>query len=298
MTALPGTPAIQNAIPMAYFGTTLFAAPGLGMIAGSIMLAGGLTWLNWRGARAEGPSDIVTRQTAPKLPLIVAALPIPVAVGLNLLLSTSVLPATDLSYLRSAAWGATEPQALIGLWSIMISLTVAILLALGLGWRGLTSPRRALTKGAEAALLPLFNTAALVGFGSVIANLPAFDQIAATVDDLGGNALVSLAIAASLLAGLTGSASGGMSIALATLGDDYALRAQGEGISPDLMHRVVSLSTGGLDALPHNGAVITLLSIAGLSHRKAYPDIFVVAVLIPLLALVVVIAMGLAFGSF
>src|ERR1700751_4593984 len=51
MSALPGTPAIQNAIPMPFFGTTPLAAPGLGIIASAIMLAFGLWWLG----RAAAP---------------------------------------------------------------------------------------------------------------------------------------------------------------------------------------------------------------------------------------------------
>jgi H+/gluconate symporter-like permease len=97
---------------------------------------------------------------------------------------------------------------------------------------------------------------------------------------------------------MTGSASGGMSIALATLGDTYLQMGQDAGIAPALLHRVTAVATGGLDALPHNGAVITLLTICGLTHRDAYGDIAVVAVVIPILALILLIVLGTAFGSF
>ena len=114
----------------------------------------------------------------------------------------------------------------------------------------------------------------------------------------GDNPLISLAVAVNVLAGMTGSASGGMSIALDTLGEIYVTMARDAGISLDLMHRVTSVATGGLDSLPHNGAVITLLAITGLGHREAYKDIFMVAVLIPILALVLLIVLGTLFGSF
>jgi H+/gluconate symporter-like permease len=133
----------------------------------------------------------------------------------------------------------------------------------------------------------------------VIASLAAFTVIRDWVVTLGGaNPLVSLALATNLLAGMTGSASGGMSIALSTLGDTYLQMGEAAGISPELLHRVTAVATGGLDALPHNGAVITLLTICGLTHREAYKDIAVVAVLIPIIALVVLIALGTWFGSF
>jgi H+/gluconate symporter-like permease len=153
--------------------------------------------------------------------------------------------------------------------------------------------------GADAAMKPIFNTACLVGFGSVVAALPGFGVIGANLVAFGdGNPLISLALATSVLAGLTGSASGGMSIALTTLGATYLEMATAAGIAPDLLHRVTAVATGGLDTLPHNGAVITLLAVCGRSHREAYPDIAAVAVAGPLLALAVMIALGSVFGSF
>jgi H+/gluconate symporter-like permease len=65
-----------------------------------------------------------------------------------------------------------------------------------------------------------------------------------------------------------------------------------------LLHRVVALATGGLDTLPHNGAVVTLLGICAMTHRQAYGDIFAVAVVVPLIACAVVIALGSLFGTF
>jgi H+/gluconate symporter-like permease len=159
--------------------------------------------------------------------------------------------------------------------------------------------KRTLDDGASASVLPLFNTASLVGFGAVVASLPAFELIRDMVLGIApGNPLISLSIAVNMLAGITGSASGGMSIALQTLGDTYRTLAQTAGISPELMHRVTSIATGGLDSLPQNGAVITLLTICKLTHRQSYGDIFMVAVAVPILALVVVIALGTVFGSF
>ncbi|MEM8754196.1 MAG: GntP family permease, partial [Pseudomonadota bacterium] len=103
---------------------------------------------------------------------------------------------------------------------------------------------------------------------------------------------------ASILAGLTGSASGGMSIALDTLGARYLDQALAEGVDPSALHRIVALATGGLDALPHNGAVVTLLGIGGLTHREAYGPIFVVAVVVPVAALGAALVLATWFGSF
>jgi len=101
--------------------------------------------------------------------------------------------------------------------------------------------------------------------------------------------LVSEAIAVNVMAGITGSASGGLGIALPALGSTYLALAAAAGLSPDVLHRVAALASGGLDTLPHNGAVITLLGICQLTHRESYADIFVVSVVVPLIVLAVVI---------
>jgi H+/gluconate symporter-like permease len=165
--------------------------------------------------------------------------------------------------------------------------------------RRLPSWRETVDAGASAAVLPIFNTASQVGYGAVIASLAGFALIRDAVLGLSpGNPLISLSVAVNVLAGITGSASGGMSIALSTLGQTYLELGQAAGIAPELLHRVTAIATGGLDALPHNGAVITLLSICGLTHRQSYADIFVVAVAVPLVSLAVVVTLGSVFGSF
>ncbi|MCC3750995.1 MAG: hypothetical protein LLP51_06330 [Halorhodospira halophila] len=220
-------------------------------------------------------------------------------IGLNLLFTSLVIPAMETGYLAEPRFGATTIDALRGVWSITGALVIAILVLILTNLSRLRALTATLDSGANASLLPIFNTASLVGFGTVIASLAAFETISGWVTAIGGdNPLISLAVAVNVLAGMTGSASGGMSIALATLGDSYLAMGQAAGISPELMHRVTAVATGGLDALPHNGAVITLLSICGLTHRQAYLDIAVVAMLVPLIALVFLITVGSIFGTF
>lgn len=305
MSALPGTPAIQNAIPMPYFGTNAFAAPGLGILAAAVMAIGGLIYLHLASLRPAFQADQAEPQAADISmdgsdgPLVFfAALPVVLVIALNFLLSKLVFPVLDLSYLASSEWGDLAPGAVIGIWSLILSLTASILALIVLMWSRLETPVTSIGEGAEAALLPLFNTASLVGFGAVVAGLPAFAAVIALIDDLPGGPVLGLAASTSLLAGITGSASGGMSIALEALGAQYLQQALALGISPELLHRVTTLATGGLDALPHNGAVITLLGIGGLSHKQAYGPIFVVAVLIPVAALATVLILSSILGSF
>lgn len=347
MTALPGTPAIQNAIPNPFFGTNAFAAPVLGIIAGVIMLGGGMAWLTWRARQAaaagegydNGPlmqagntgtvvsgagghggsadvdrdldpgsepsgaeaddSGVATRTRAPKVrtPFAVAMAPILVVIVLNYVLVNYVFPAMDTSYLSQKAYGATDLKTVGGIWAIIAALVAACVLILAINWRRLEDTKRSINEGTMGSLLPIFNTASEVGYGAVIASLPAFAMIRDAVLGISGNPVINLAVAVNVLAGITGSASGGMSIALQTLGATFRDQAVAQGISLEFMHRVTAISSGGFDALPHNGAVITLLAITGLSHKQSYKDIGVVAVVVPVIALIVIIAIGTVFGG-
>ena len=331
MSALPGTPAIQNAIPMPFFGTTPFAAPGLGIIAAVIMLSFGLWWLGRAEAAAhragEGygdtlvapdaaADDLLVRErttTASSFDpvemhhgqrceqdssILVAILPLLVVILVNLAMSMLVLPRLDTSFLAEAQWGGKPLSAVSGIWSVIVALTSAIALLIALNHRRLTALRDTVDAGANASVLPVLSVASLVGFGSVVAAMPAFEAVRDWVLSIEGGLLVSLAVATNILAALTGSASGGMSIALDALGATYLQQAVELGIDPALLHRVAVIAAGTLDSLPHNGAVVTLLAVCGSTHRKSYLDIVMVAIVGAVIALVAVIVLGSLFGSF
>ena len=288
MTALPGSPAIQNAIPIPFFGTNGFAAPGLGLLAASIMLGGGLTWLLRRAAPARAGGEGYGQ---------LALLPLVLVVGVNALFTYLVFPALDLSFMAER-FASLDPSRLTGLWALLIALLVActtlVLTRLG-HWHDL---KHTINQGVFGFMLPLFNTASEVGYGAVIASLAGFGLIRDAVLRVSDNPLVSEAIAMNVLAGITGSSSGGLSIALKTLGEDYLRMAEAASISPELLHRVAVMAAGGMDTLPHCGAIITLLAICKLNHRQSYADIAAVTILFPLPALVLVIVLGTVFGSF
>jgi H+/gluconate symporter-like permease len=359
MTAVPGTPQIQNAIPAPFFGTDAFAAPFLGIIAALIMFGGGTAWLMVRSKRLvaagetylpaepdgngggllgrfgrktskdtpdrEGGSpggagtggsssrrsgggtatlmdsevDMATDQAKlPRPGALIAFLPIVVVIAVNYVLVTWVFPAMDTDYLSSDAYGNTDVETVGGIWAIVVALVVSSLLVVATNLSRFGDLKASVNDGSMGSFLPIFNTASEVGYGAVIASLPAFKVVRDSVLGISNNPVVSLAVAVNVLAGITGSASGGMSIALQTLGEQFRGLAEDQGISLELMHRVTTLAAGGFDALPHNGAVITVLAICGLNHRQSYKDIFVVAVAIPVVALSVVITLGSLFGGF
>ena len=308
MTALPGTPAIQNAIPMPVFGTSAFAAPGLGLVAALVMFFGGMYWLSRRirlarmvgenyGESDEGVDDRDVRFGA--MPLWSALLPLILVVLLNYLFTAVVIPGWETSYLATERFGATDLPTVLGLWSIIAAITIAICCLLFLHRKRLPGPVETINKGTMGSLLPIFNTASEVGYGATISSLASFvvikDGIVGVFPEW---PLISESISINLLAGITGSASGGLSIALEALGDSYLALAETANISPELLHRVATLASGGFDTLPHNGAVITLLAICGLTHRQSYLDIFAVALVVPFLATAGVVVLGTLFGAF
>jgi H+/gluconate symporter-like permease len=332
MSALPGTPAIQNAIPMPFFGTTPLAAPGLGIIAAAIMLGFGLWWLGRAesAARRKGegfggappiPADLSTddqlvrerattaREFDPaeiqhghhtKLPppILLAALPLFVVVSVNVFVSLIILPRLDVSFLAEQRWGATSLSAVGGVWAVVTALAAAIATVIVINYRRLTTLRETMDAGANASVLPVLSVASLVGFGAVVAALPAFGVVRDWLLSIEGGPLVSLAVTTNVLAALTGSASGGLTIALDALGETYMRIAAASGIDPALLHRIAVIGAGTLDSLPQNGAVVTLLAVCGSTHGESYFDIIMAAIVGPLIALAAVIAIGSAVGSF
>jgi H+/gluconate symporter-like permease len=217
---------------------------------------------------------------------------------MNALMSLVVLPRLDFSFLAEEKWGGTSLSAVAGVWSVAVALAAAILTLVLANRRRLPALRESMDAGANASVLPILTVGSLVGFGAVVASLPGFVVVREWVLSIEGGPLVSLAVATNVLAALTGSASGGMAIALDALGSTYMRLAAEHGIDPALLHRVAVIGSGTLDTLPHNGAVVTLLAVCGTTHRESYLDIVMVAVVSAIIALVVVIALGSVFGSF
>jgi H+/gluconate symporter-like permease len=294
MTALPGTPQIQNAIPMPFFGTTVYAAPIIGLIGAAVMFGGGMFWLTRRSKKAmaagegygEHKGENIKEVDQSKLPKFAASIvPILLVLIVNYILGKYVFAKMDGSYLKD--FGNISPSKVIGIWSLVASLVISIVVSVIIFWKNFDSVKDTLNKGALGSLLAIANTASEVGYGNVIKTLGAFAILQAGILAIPGSPLVSLAASTSILAGITGSASGGMSIALGILGETYLQKAQVLGINPQVLHRIAAMACGGLDTLPHNGAVITLLGITGLTHKDSYLDIGMVTLVIPLIAVIV-----------
>jgi H+/gluconate symporter-like permease len=312
MDALPGTPQIQNIIPTTFFGTDTWAAPVLGTLGGVFILLVGLAYLDWRrrvaARNGEGYGDAATLVNEPVAfaggrlahPLV-AILPLLLVGIVNKLLTlwipmhygdnASFVPAV----IGSPAPVVQEVSKVAAIWAVEGALLAGIACVLLFAWKPVKASFAEGSKSAvSGALLAGMNTASEYGFGAVIAALPGFLVVANALGSI-PNPLVNEAVTVTALAGITGSASGGMSIALAAMADTFIANANAAGIPMEVLHRVAAMASGGMDTLPHNGAVITLLAVTGLSHRQAYKDIFAVTC-IKTLAVFVVIGLFYGFG--
>ena len=322
MDALPGTPQIQNVIPINFFKTDIYAAPTLGIIGAIFVLVLGLVYLESRRRKAEkagegyygfgaenaaaaekleanevAAPDLTSQQSV--LKQILAFVPL-ILVGVTNKLFITYIPkwypnGFDFSAIGLKAY-TVDVTAMAAIWAIIMALVVGIISSLFYDWKRVTKNfKEGLNTAIGGSLLATMNTGAEYGFGGIIAALPGFAKISDGISGTFTNPLVNGAVTTSTLAGMTGSASGGMGIALGAMADKYNQAIAAANIPPEVMHRVVAMASGGMDTLPHNGAVITLLAVTGLTHKQSYKDIFAVTV-IKTLAVFFVIALYTIFG--
>lgn len=280
MTALPGSPQTQNLIPMDYFNTTPTAGPIMGLVATAFILGIGYSYLLWRQKNfiAKGEYFIEPEKKG----------------NADAESETKSLPNPFISFLPLITVIATLN---IFNWDIIVSLLAGIIIAMVTNPKSYKGFTTSMNTGATSSITAIINTSAAVGFGSIVKAVPGFQNLTQMILNIKGSPLVSEAVAVNLLAGATGSASGGMGIALEALGEKYYQLAISTGISAEAFHRVASLSSGGLDTLPHNGAVLTLLAVTGMTHKDSYIDIGVTSLLLPVLSSIPAIILA-SFGIY
>ncbi len=246
---------------------------------------------NAAAAEAKAPAD----PTEPSF--AVAITPVIAVIALNYVFAEWLIPRLDTGFLAQPRYGSATIGAVAGLWSIVLAVAAACVIVVALNRRRFRDLLATVNQGTLGSMLPMLNVASEVGYGSVVASLPAFVVIRNALTSVASDPVWSVFITVNVLAGITGSASGGLSIALASLGDFFVNEARAAGVSMEIMHRAAAIASGGMDLLPHNGAVITLLAICGLTHRQSYLDILAVSI-IATLAGVVMILVQHATGTF
>ncbi len=318
MDSLPGSPQIQNVIPTTFFKTTIYAAPTLGMIGALFIFTVGMLYLERcrkkAAARGEGyyrnsseaEAEMAATVSVEQLPQTRAAareaitiehwiafLPL-ILVGVMNKVFTLFIPVWyakgfDFAEIGLKDLGKIDMSQVLGIWSVELALLFGILSAVILNFQAVREHFQTITNvGVSGSILAAMNTAAEYGFGAVIAALPGFVMIQQYLTGTFSNPIISGAVMTNILCGLTGSGSGGMSITLGLMAEKYIESAAHFHIPLDVLHRVIAMAAGGMDTLPHNGAVITLLAVTGLTHREAYKEIFGITIIKTLAVFVVI----------
>ena len=294
MDSLPGSPQVQNIIPTTFFKTDTWAAPWLGTIGGLFIFVLGMLYLESRRRAAvraqEGYGVNHINEPAPidqseKLPHpLVALFPLVLVCSLNYVFGKWIPAWYDVGQYSLSLPGLPAPLPVdviksAPIWGVEGALLVGILVVIASSWRTVLPKFAEGSKNAvSGAMLAAMNSASEFGFGAVVAALPGF-VIAAKALQAVPNPLVNEAVTITALAAMTGSAIGGLSIALGAMGDTFIQAAHAANIPLEVFHRIASMASGGMDTLPHNGAVITLLTVTGLTHRQSYKDIFAITII-------------------
>ncbi|XRG78717.1 GntP family permease [Rossellomorea sp. GAMAL-10_SWC] len=308
MDALPGSPQIQNVIPTTFFKTDIYAAPILGILGALFVLGFGMLYLESRRIKAKKAGEgyfgygnakeemaaaaeatqlstqqITIDEPASKLRQVMAFVPLTLVGVMNKFFTVNIPKwypdGFDFSKIGLDAFGKVEIANVVGIWSVELALIIGILATLAFNFKAVNLDfKTGINASIGGALLAAMNTGSEYGFGGVISSLPGFGVVRDGISHTFSNPLMNGAVTTNILAGITGSSSGGMGIALSAMGEKYVQAAVEHGIPLEVMHRVVAMASGGMDSLPHNGAVITLLAVCGLTHKQSYRDIFAVTI--------------------
>ncbi|WP_144096204.1 GntP family permease [Croceicoccus sediminis] len=267
-----GSPEIQNLIPMPFLGTTAYAAWEVSLIVALFMATLGYILLSRMVKKAVLAGEGFSTREADERFEVDTTLPSPLL---------AIMPLVGVL-------GVFLVSQSLGKWALVLALGAGVALACLVGWSERGRFAATFSRGATGAVVAITNTCAVVGFGSVAKLSPAFLQALDAVQAIPGNPLIGAAIAVTVIAGLTGSASGGQTIALPLIAPHYLE----VGANPEELHRVVAIASGALDSLPHNGYVVTTIrAVCGETHQAAYKAVAVTTVIVPLIGLVLALTL-------
>lgn len=278
MTMMPGTPSIQNVVPMKYLGTTLMAAPLMGFVASLVAIIVGIVYMRYAMKKSIAAGDTFAPYEDAKEDSLALKEKIPS-------FFISILPILVLIIIIFAGSAMKVDNI------VLIGLAAGIIAAAILFHPFIPSHKTALSLGANGSITPIFFTAATVAFGVVITMAPGFKLISDFILGIPGNPLISLTIASASLGAMTGSSSGGLGIAMEAFAQTYL----DMGVNPEAMHRISAIASSVLTGLPHAGAILSLFALAGLNHKNSFKYAFISMTMPILFALIVALVIGILF---
>ena len=272
---IPGSPQISNMLPAQLLGTSPKAAPALSLICCAICIAMLIVYFEWqfKRCRANGEGFEATPEIQAQIDAYLNAPQIKHAwvAFIPMIVFMVVLNVLDMNILVAGAAGI---------------LATCILFPKTIG--GLNGFSNLFTSGFDQAKTAMFNTGAIVAVATVVKLTDGFQYLVDLLGQMNGSPYVTFSIATVVVAAMTGSGSGGTSVAISLFADDFIAK----GCSPELLHRIGSLACDIFDNTPHNGFIVTTLTVCGLTHKEAYKYICIVSSVIPLIITIFAIIVG------
>lgn len=282
MKSLPGSPQATNIAPTGFLGTDLMAAPLFGIISAVLMFAAQYAYFKWEEKRLREKGESfsfipgtniekyqVDRSELPSA--FVSFLPMIVVVGMIIVLS-----AMNRNVDSAFDWPV---------WGIVVtSMTVASLIAITLNWKQIGSIEKLkeiINMGADGAIAAIAAPAAVIGFGAVVQHTQAFQDIVAWLLNMDMHPYLMAAFPPSIIAGITGSSSGGLIIAMNALSPYYNQLIEAGYATADMMHRISATFAGTLDTLPHSPGLFLMFGYLGITHKEGYRYVWWGSVIIP-----------------
>ena len=261
-----GSPEIQNLIPMEYLGTNAYAGWQVSLVIALFMAITGQYWINHMVRRAVAKGEHFVGRETDDHNTDYGNLPAPLLCILPLVAVLAIFLVFQYPQ-DMGPLSAILPQESLDKWALVAALGSGAVVALIVGYQKLKSMPEAFSRGATSAVVAITNTCAVVGFGSVAKLSPAFQEALVLVQNIPGSPLIGAAVAVTVIAGLT-----------------------------DELHRVVAISSGALDSLPHNGYVVTTIrAVCGETHKDAYGAVGALTVVIPVIGTIMAVIL---FGIF
>ncbi|MGO2118109.1 MAG: GntP family permease [Fusobacterium sp.] len=268
----PGAPQIHNVIPSQILGTSLmagavngFIACGVMLVIGSVMLYKMVSKEKRNGAHfVAKPMDVFHEERS--LPNgILSMIPIISSILLiNIKINGKVIVPIEVG--------------------VFIGAVLTFLLL-----NKHQKNKEIVTHLGEACKVTIYAiscTCSVVAFGSVVKATLAFPIIVNAMVNIPGPAIAGAALGTTVIAGVCGSASGGLGIAVPLLAPAFLAK----GITAAALHRTMSIASAALDSLPHNGYIVTVTNgLCNETHKDAYMPIFWVTVVTPLIGTIVVV---------
>lgn len=269
----PGTPQLMNVIPIPYLNTSVNAGALIGFVAGTVVMILISLYFLWEAKRAreaglQFDEDEQVRESLAQASLL-DELPSPLIAIIPIVVILIVLNVLQMN--------------------VVIAMIAGILTNFLLLYKNIDDVNEVLTYAGRNAAITVISTAAIVGFGAVVRDTAGFTSLIATVENFGAHPYINFSAMTTLVAGATGSGTGGLGIALEALGPSYLEM----GLNPEVLHRLGSIAGVGMDSLPHNSAVVMILVISGLSHKETYKHVFIPTVVFTLIGLMIAVGMAM-----